>query len=72
MQNTTAIGSVKPESRCQKYELHNQLPQLHRVNSILVTVLGLTAETIIKIVSDFYSPKEIVEAKTVFHNDYKW
>ena len=26
----------------------------------------LTAETILKIVSDFYSPEEIVEAKTFF------
>ena len=32
---------------------------------------GLTAETIIKIVSDFYSPEEIVEAKTVLHNNYE-
>ena len=31
----------------------------------------LTAETIIKIVSDFYSPEEIVEAKTVLHNNYE-
>ena len=31
----------------------------------------LTAETIIKIVSGFYSSKEIVEAKTVLHNNYE-
>ena len=32
----------------------------------------LTAETIIKIVSNFYSPEEIVEAKTLLlHNNYK-
>ena len=31
----------------------------------------LTAETIIKIVSDFYSPEEIVEVKTVLHNNYE-
>ena len=31
----------------------------------------LTAETIIKIVSDFYSPEEIVEAKTVLQNNYE-
>ena len=31
----------------------------------------LTAETIIKILSDFYSTEEIVEAKTVFHNNFE-
>ena len=31
----------------------------------------LTAKTIIKIVSDFYFPEEIVEAKTVLHNNYE-
>ena len=31
----------------------------------------LTAKTIIKIVSDFYSPEEIVEAKTVLYNNYE-
>ena len=31
----------------------------------------LTAETIIKIVSDFYSLEEIVEVKTVLHNNYE-
>ena len=31
----------------------------------------LTAQTIIKIVSDFYSPEEIVDAKTVLHNNYE-
>ena len=31
----------------------------------------LTAEIIIKIVSDFYSPEENVEAKTVFYNNYE-
>ena len=30
-----------------------------------------TAETIIKIVSDFYSPEEIVTAKAVLHNNYE-
>ena len=31
----------------------------------------LIAVTIIKIASDFYSPKEIVKAKTVLHNNYE-
>ena len=31
----------------------------------------LTAKAIIKIVPDFYSPEEIVEAKTVLHNKYE-
>ena len=31
----------------------------------------LTAETIIKVVSDFYSSEEIVEAKIVLHNNYE-
>ena len=31
----------------------------------------LTNETIIKIVSDFYSSEEIVEAKIVLHNNYE-
>ena len=31
----------------------------------------LTNETIIKIVSDFYSSEKIVEAKIVLHNNYE-
>ena len=31
----------------------------------------LTAEIIIKIVSDFYSPEKNVEAKTVLYNNYE-
>ena len=31
----------------------------------------LTAETIIKFISDFYSREEIVEAKTVLHSNYE-